>query len=190
MREKILARLGPELTNDLFVGTRRGATGRQLDPAAGSMTETRPSRKQHDDDDDDEMDSGSDSNIARLHSSAIRVQKGMRAEAAFTPSTSGASRSIAPPAPRPELIPGSNNWVVSGEHTVTGKPLLSNDMHLGHQMPNLSVRSAPACGRLRRHRASPCPGVPFVIVGHNQRVAWGFTNVGPTVEDLYVENRE
>jgi penicillin amidase len=114
VREKILARLGPELTNDLFVNTSwrdrpPTGSGRRINDG------DRPSRKQHDDDDDDEMDSGSDSNIARLHSSAIPRSEGDAGRDAFTPSTSGASRSIAPPALRPELIPGSNNWVVSGE---------------------------------------------------------------------------
>jgi penicillin amidase len=84
--------------------------------------------------------------------------------------------------------PGSNNWVVSGQHTVSGKPLLSNDMHLDHQMPNLWFEA-----HLRITDGSfdvagvTLPGVPFVIVGHNQRIGWGFTNVGPTVEDDFIE---
>jgi penicillin G amidase len=84
-------------------------------------------------------------------------------------------------------VNGSNDWVVSGAHTVTGKPLLSNDMHLGHQMPNLWYEAhlksghAGCCGR---HAA----GNAYVIVGHNQRIAWGFTNVGPTVTDAFIEN--
>src|SRR6202040_2336557 len=89
----------------------------------------------------------------------------------------------------PRLVLGSNNWVVSGAHTVSGKPLLSNDMHLGHQMPNLWYEA-----HLRLNSKSfdvagvTLPGYPYVIVGHNQRIAWGFTNLGPTVEDLYVES--
>ncbi len=82
--------------------------------------------------------------------------------------------------------PGSNNWVVSGTHTVTGKPLLSNDMHLNHQMPNLWYEVHLRCGNFDVAGVS-LPGLPFVIVGHNQRIGWGFTNVGPTVEDLYIE---
>ena len=81
---------------------------------------------------------------------------------------------------------GSNNWVVSGEHTVSGKPLLSNDMHLNHQMPNLWYEVHLRCGNFDVAGVS-LPGLPFVIVGHNQRIGWGFTNVGPTVEDLYIE---
>jgi penicillin amidase len=85
------------------------------------------------------------------------------------------------------LVTGSNNWVVSGVHTVSGKPLLSNDMHLGHQMPNLWYEAHLRCGKFDVAGVT-LPGLPYVIVGHNQRIAWGFTNVGPTVEDVYIEN--
>ncbi len=90
---------------------------------------------------------------------------------------------------------GSNDWVVSGAHTVTGKPLLSNDMHLGHQMPNLWYeahlklvnQAVQSAGNLDVAGVT-LPGMPYVIVGHNQRIAWGFTNVGPTVADAFIEN--
>ena len=101
--------------------------------------------------------------------------------------TAGASPSAWPDAENfSDLTPGSNNWVVSGAHTVSGKPLLSNDMHLGHQLPNLWYEVHLRSGDYDVAGVS-LPGVPFVIVGHNQRIAWGFTNVEPTVEDLYVE---
>ena len=90
--------------------------------------------------------------------------------------------------------PGSNNWVVSGQHTVSGKPLLSNDMHLDHQMPNLWFEAhlkttTATTGKPGNFDVAgvTLPGVPFVIVGHNQRIGWGFTNVGPTVEDDFIE---
>jgi penicillin amidase len=82
---------------------------------------------------------------------------------------------------------GSNDWVVSGAHTVNGKPLLSNDMHLAHQMPNLWYEAHLHSGALDVAGVT-LPGVPYVVVGHNQRIAWGFTNVGPTVTDVYIEN--
>jgi penicillin amidase len=85
------------------------------------------------------------------------------------------------------LIPGSNDWVVSGAHTATGKPLLSNDMHLDHGVPGIwheSHLSAPGIDVA----GVTFPGVPFIVVGHNQHVAWGFTNVGPATVDLYIEN--
>ena len=81
---------------------------------------------------------------------------------------------------------GSNNWVISGAHTVSGKPLLSNDMHLGHQMPNLWYEAHLRAGKFDVAGVT-LPGLPYVIVGHNQRIAWGFTNIGPTVEDVYME---
>jgi len=97
------------------------------------------------------------------------------------------------------VAPGSNNWVVSGAHTATGKPMLSNDMHLVNTVPNtwyemhLTV-GGPASSPASSESPAPydvagvtLPGLPYVIVGHNQRIAWGFTNLGPTVEDVHVE---
>lgn len=158
-REKILAKLGPELTADLYVNT----SWHDRPPSAQThrIEELKP---QDQEDDNDEMDSGSDSNIARRDLPPLLNQV----------------------PPRPELVPGSNNWVVSGAHTVTGKPMLSNDMHLNHQMPNLWYEAHLRCDNYDVIGVT-LPGLPFVIVGHNQRIAWGFTNVGPTVEDLYIE---
>src|SRR3954469_7049565 len=87
-----------------------------------------------------------------------------------------------------EPVPGSNNWVVSGAHTASGKPLLSNDMHLDYGVPGIWYEvqlEVPSKGF--DVAGVSLPGAPFVIVGHNQRIAWGFTNVEPDVEDLYVE---
>ncbi len=84
-------------------------------------------------------------------------------------------------------VPGSNNWVVSGAHTVTGKPLLSNDMHLGHSLPSTWYEVHLHSGDFNVEGFS-LPGMPFVVVGHNQRIAWGYTNLNPDVQDLMVEN--
>ena len=96
------------------------------------------------------------------------------------------------PAPQPGIdeprVIGSNNWVVSGAHTVSGKPLLSNDMHLGHQVPNLWYEAHLRFGKFDVAGVT-LPGMPYVIVGHNQRIAWGFTNIGPTVEDVVIEKQ-
>jgi penicillin amidase len=81
---------------------------------------------------------------------------------------------------------GSNNWVVSGEHTASGLPLLANDPHLGIQMPSIWYQvglHAPGWDVTGFSFA----GIPGVIVGHNNRIAWGVTNVGPDVQDLYIE---
>jgi penicillin amidase len=83
-------------------------------------------------------------------------------------------------------LAASNNWVVNGNHTVSGKPLLANDPHLPPTAPSIWHMvhlNAPGI-----HVAGiTAPGVPGVIIGHNDRIAWGFTNVGPDVQDLYVE---
>lgn len=83
-------------------------------------------------------------------------------------------------------VPGSNNWVVSGAHTTTGKPLLSNDMHLPHRLPGVWYELQLHAGDFNVVGFS-LPGVPFVVVGHNQRIAWGFTNLNPDVQDLFIE---
>lgn len=87
---------------------------------------------------------------------------------------------------------GSNSWAVSGSRTSTGMPLLANDPHLGIQMPSIWYQVGLHC----KPKNDACPydvtgfsfaGVPGVIIGHNDKVAWGFTNVGPDVMDLYIE---
>ncbi|HEX8174776.1 MAG TPA: penicillin acylase family protein [Pyrinomonadaceae bacterium] len=80
----------------------------------------------------------------------------------------------------------SNNWVVSGKRTASGKPLLANDPHLLPSAPSIWYMvhlSAPGL----RVAGVTSPGLPGVVIGHNDRIAWGFTNVGPDVSDLYVE---
>src|SRR5262249_55285823 len=84
-------------------------------------------------------------------------------------------------------VPGSNNWVVSGAHTTTGKPLLSNDMHLPHRMPAVWYELQLHSGEFDVEGFT-LPGMPLVVVGHNRRIAWGFTNLNPAVQDLFVEN--
>jgi penicillin G amidase len=84
-------------------------------------------------------------------------------------------------------LPGSNNWVISGAHTVSGKPLLSNDMHLGHREPGVWYEVQLHSGDFNVEGFS-LPGLPFISVGHNQRIAWGFTNLNPDVQDLFIEN--
>ena len=87
---------------------------------------------------------------------------------------------------------GSNSWVVDGEHSGTGQPLLANDPHLGVSVPGTWVQMGLHCTTV----SADCPldvagftfsGVPGVIIGHNADIAWGFTNMGPDVTDLYLE---
>ena len=83
--------------------------------------------------------------------------------------------------------------MVSGAHTASGKPLLANDPHLGRgrALGLVPGRAALPHGQRRRARStSPgfsFSGLPGVIIGHNDRIAWGFTNLGPDVADLYEE---
>ncbi|HEX5566349.1 MAG TPA: penicillin acylase family protein [Streptomyces sp.] len=90
---------------------------------------------------------------------------------------------------------GSNSWVVSGEYTTTGKPLLANDPHLAPQLPSIWYQMGLHC---RTVNAS-CPfdvsgftfsGMPGVVIGHNQDISWGMTNLGADVTDLYLEKIE
>jgi penicillin amidase len=158
-REKVLAKLGPELTADLYPNT----SWRDHPPG---------------------MD-GSSHNEAAGRSGASVADLSRKAVAAIrqipTP------HSWRGPAPETNSAPGSNAWVLSGAHTASGRPLLSNDPHLGHQMPGLWYEAHLRCPGLDVVGIT-LPGAPSVVLGHNQRIAWGFTNVGPTVEDLFIEN--
>jgi len=87
---------------------------------------------------------------------------------------------------------GSNGWVVDGERSTTGKPILANDPHLGIAVPGIWSQVGLHC----RDVSDACPfdvsgfsfaGMPGVVIGHNQDIAWGFTNLGPDVVDLYLE---
>lgn len=81
---------------------------------------------------------------------------------------------------------GSNNWVIGGARTTTGKPILANDPHLGAQIPSIWYLAHLSGGRLDAIGAT-LPGVPGIIIGHNQSIAWGVTNTTPDVQDLYIE---
>lgn len=81
---------------------------------------------------------------------------------------------------------GSNNWVIGGQYTDSGLPLLANDPHLGIQMPSIWYMAglhAPGWNVTGFSFA----GAPGIIIGHNDRIAWGVTNIGPDVQDLFVE---
>ncbi|WP_046723684.1 penicillin acylase family protein [Streptomyces xiamenensis] len=87
---------------------------------------------------------------------------------------------------------GSNSWVVSGEYTTTGLPLLANDPHLGPSLPSVWYQMGLYCNEV----TAECPfevsgfsfsGMPGVVIGHNEDIAWGFTNLGADVTDLRLE---
>jgi penicillin amidase len=162
-REKVLAKLGPELTADLYVN--RSWHDRPPTVMRENLNDQVNQGDSNDEDDEDDEDDGPDNAVTQHRDAGGEIW------AQHTP----------------EAVNGSNDWVVSGVHTVTGKPLLSNDMHLGHQMPNLWYEAHLKSGNLDVAGVT-LPGMPYVIVGHNQRIAWGFTNVGPTVTDAFIEN--
>ncbi len=87
---------------------------------------------------------------------------------------------------------GSNSWVVGPKRSSTGKPLLANDPHLGVGIPGIWYQTGLHC----RTVSAACPfdvtgfsfaGMPGIVIGHNQSIAWGFTNLGPDVSDFYLE---
>ncbi|WP_103502090.1 MULTISPECIES: penicillin acylase family protein [Streptomyces] len=87
---------------------------------------------------------------------------------------------------------GSNSWVISGDYTTTGEPLLANDPHLAPMLPSIWYQMGLHCTEV----TEDCPfevsgftfsGMPGVVIGHNEDIAWGFTNLGADVSDLYLE---
>lgn len=80
----------------------------------------------------------------------------------------------------------SNNWVISGRRTASGRPLLANDPHLQIEFPGVWYEMHLIAAGLDVIGVS-IPGTPFVVLGHNARIAWGMTNTGADVQDLYVE---
>jgi penicillin amidase len=163
-REQIASRLhDSKLESDLYpVGSWRDRppTGELIDL---SKPHPEPPPSTDDDEDDDRSQAGilPDQDLADL-----RAQLGL-------PNCAGCGA-------------GSNNWVIAGRHTASGKPLLSNDMHLPLTVPNIwymADLSAPGY-----HAAGvTLAGMPYVIAGHNEHVAWGFTALYADVQDLYIE---
>jgi penicillin amidase len=168
-REKVAAKVPPDLLKDLYPNT-----SWRDHPPTEPTHRISPTDKPSNPDEDDVPDD--DSVVTRLRHWHDLVP-------AFA----------APPEPEGRLVAGSNNWVISGAHTVSGKPLLSNDMHLEHHIPNVWYEahltlSQPVEGKTFDAAGVTLPGFPYVIAGHNRRIAWGYTNLGPDVEDVYVEN--
>ncbi len=88
----------------------------------------------------------------------------------------------------PHEFNGSNNWVVSGEKTASGKPLLADDPHLGLATPSIWFQMHLEADDVNVSGVI-FAGIPGIILGHNEDVAWGVTNTGPDVQDLYIEKR-
>lgn len=88
-----------------------------------------------------------------------------------------------------DLAIGSNAWVISGQHTASGKPLLANDPHLEFAFPSTWYQVHLEAPGLNVTGVS-LPGVPMVVIGHNEHIAWGVTNLHFDVMDLYIEKMD
>jgi len=181
-RAAVEARVGPERAKELFspeAAMDHFVIGDPNVPNDGSQR----SRVQTDQDDDDDDD---------MEPDAVLKARGADADPAarFPDLTSALAVNV-----RDSLLDiqheirrglGSNDWVVSGAHTATGKPLLANDTHLELMLPPIWYEvhvTAPGWNV----KGFTLPGAPLVIIGHNDRIAWGFTNNGADVQDLYIE---
>ncbi|HEU5453169.1 MAG TPA: penicillin acylase family protein, partial [Terriglobales bacterium] len=175
-REKVTAKVGPQLAADLYPVT----SWRDIPPSASA-----PPLK--------ELPKPPPIPETRLPQENVR-RSGGEGRASAVPFDSRTTAALAAEGgfcgilcDGDDLRAGSNDWVVSGALTASGRPMLSNDMHLPHQIPNIWYEAHLTAGDFDVAGVS-LPGVPFIIVGHNRRIAWGFTNINPQVTDLYIEN--
>jgi penicillin amidase len=123
--------------------------------------------------------------LRRLYNSIEKEGVRLAGKSGSGPDFSSAGKSGPDPDFQTEGL-GSNNWVVSGARSATGKPLLANDPHLGLTAPAVwyfAHISAPGFEAI----GATLPGVPAIVLGRNTHFAWGFTNTGPDVQDLYIE---
>jgi penicillin G amidase len=179
-RAIVSAKVGPELAKDLYSPEASmdhfvvGDPSAEKDSRAGARSDDDP-------DDEEEMDSEDVIKASRESTSGRTAAPDLTSELGkeVLDWLRESQREI-----RQSL--GSNNWVVNGEHTATGKPLLANDMHLELTLPPIWYEvhlTAPEWNV----KGFALPGAPMVVVGHNDRIAWGFTNNGADVLDLYIE---
>lgn len=129
---------------------------------------------------------GSDTKTVAMRKPALNMRTDVAAVRALSEMRESATRTV-----ERLGLPGlnqeaSNDWVVSGRRTASGKPLLANDPHLPSSAPSIWYMinlSAPGV----RVAGVSTPGLPGIVIGHNEHIAWGFTNTGPDVSDVYLE---
>ncbi len=185
-RARVAAKLNsPALETDLYpVGSWRDRppTGIRVDL---SEPQPAPPPSKNGDDDDDENTETLAIPLALPHPFAP-IAKGWDSTAPIAPANTHALLALLGQPDCDGCAAGSNNWVIAGSHTASGKPLLSNDMHLTLREPDtwyMADLRAPGF-----HAAGvTLPGFPLVIAGHNEHVAWGFTALYGDVQDLYIE---
>ncbi len=175
-RQKLAATLSPEMMADLYPVNSWHDHPPADQANDGASTLSTP--------DNPGSSGGPESSVRGL---TVPGMNDERSTVAGTPGDGSAMHSTRGSLDCESCAPGSNNWVVSGAHTTTGKPLLSNDMHLPHSVPGIWYEVQLHSGDFNVEGFS-LPGLPFVVVGHNQRIAWGFTNLNPDVQDLFIEN--
>jgi penicillin amidase len=172
MRARVQARLNdPRLSSDLYpVGSWRDHPPTGVKIAVSAPLPRTPSQ---DTDDDDDDNTEARAAPAFTHSP-------------FAPEDPAAMQALEGRSGCEDCVFGSNNWVVAGAHTASGKPLLANDMHLTLRVPDTwYIADLRAAGF---HAAGvTLPGLPLVVAGHNEHVAWGYTALYADVEDLYTE---
>jgi penicillin G amidase len=185
-RAKVTERVGWERARDLFSPDATMDHFVVGDPNVANDGSQRTRVGSGDEDDDDDDDMGGDDVIKADATGPTSPT----AQDSFPDLTSALATSLhsfladMPQEIRHEL--GSNNWVVSGDHTATGKPLLANDTHLELSVPSIWYElhlTAPGWNV----KGFTLPGAPLVVIGHNDHIAWGFTNNGASVQDLYIE---
>jgi penicillin G amidase len=89
-----------------------------------------------------------------------------------------------------QVFGASNNWTVSGKLSASGRPILANDMHLGYSMPSLWMQMHQVAEGTLDVTGVALPGTPFIIAGHNKRIAWGMTNFYVDNVDFYIEKAD
>jgi len=183
-RAKVTERAGPDRAKDLF--SEEAAMDHFVvgDPKIIDDGSQRSAADSDDDDDDDDMQPDTVLKASRSVPPNIAMRESDPDLTSALAESVQAFLSESKNEIRQGL--GSNNWVVSGAHTVTGKPLLANDTHLEMMIPPIWYQihlTAPNWNV----KGFSLPGCPMVIIGHNDRIAWGFTNNQADVQDLYIE---
>jgi penicillin G amidase len=182
-RSKVESRVGADRSKELFAvdaSMDHFVIGDPDVPNDGSQA----SRADPDDDDDDDMPTDTILKAAAPSSDSVRAPETYAdITSALWPPIQGYLEET-----QSEIRKGlgSNNWVVSGAHTATGKPILANDAHLELSIPPIWYEihlSAPGFNA----KGFTLPGAPLIVIGHNDHIAWGFTNNGADVQDLYIE---
>ena len=180
-RAIVMAKAGPELSKDLF--SQESSMDRFVVGDPNAKEHVNQAADSDDDPDDDEM--GYDDVLK-----ASRIVHGESPAAESPDLTSALAANVVDWLKESDReirrTLGSNNWVVSGAHTATGKPLLSNDTHLELTLPPIWYEihlTAPGWNV----KGFTFPGAPLIVIGHNDHIAWGFTNNGADVMDLYEE---